>query len=118
MSLEQIQAFSEACEEIKFAGRIRKEIYGWVEQTLVGQQYHILGKEEKGVLRGYLGKMTGFSRAQVTRLIAACEAETRDLQAPIFRRTPCLELLAALVAEAYCCSHRWLSGILSAASVL
>jgi transposase InsO family protein len=69
MSLEQIRSFLEASEEIKFAGRNRKEIYGWVGQTLVGQQYHLLGKEEKGLLRSYLGKMTGLSRAQVTRLI-------------------------------------------------
>src|SRR5450759_4477059 len=46
-----------------------KEVYNWVGQTLVGQQYHILLKEEKGLLRIYLAKMTGLSRAQVTRLI-------------------------------------------------
>jgi transposase InsO family protein len=70
MSLEQIRAFLQASEEIKFVGKNRKEIYSWVGQTLVGQQYHILRKEEKGLLRCYLGKMTGLSRAQVTRLIA------------------------------------------------
>ena len=69
MSLEQIRAFLQASEEIRFAGKNRKEIYSWVGQTLVGQQYHILRKEEKGLLRSYLGKMTGLSRAQVTRLI-------------------------------------------------
>jgi transposase InsO family protein len=69
MSLEQVRAFLQASEEITFAGRNRKEIYSWVGQTLIGQQYHILGKEDKGVLRSYLGKMTGMSRAQVTRLI-------------------------------------------------
>src|ERR1700736_3474697 len=69
MSLEQIRAFLEASEEIRFTGRNRKEMYSWVGQTLVGQQYHILRKEEKGLLRSYVGKMTGLSRAQVTRLI-------------------------------------------------
>jgi transposase InsO family protein len=69
MSLEQIRAFLEASEEIAFAGRNRKEIYNWARQMLVGQQYHIQGKAEKGLLRSYLGKMTGLSRAQVTRLI-------------------------------------------------
>src|SRR5258708_30981643 len=69
LSLEQIRAFLEASEEIRFAGRNRKEIYSWVEQTLIVQQYHILGKEEKGLLRSYLGKMTGLSRSQMTRLI-------------------------------------------------
>src|SRR5437016_11112738 len=70
MSLEQIRALLQASEEIEFAGKNRKEIYLWMGQTLVGQQYPILGKEEKGLLRSYLGKMTGLSRAQVTRLIA------------------------------------------------
>src|SRR6202048_5562135 len=69
MRLEQIRAFLQASEEIRFTGRNRKEMYSWVGQTLVGQQYHILKKEEKGLLRSYLGKMTGLSRARVTRLI-------------------------------------------------
>src|SRR5437016_10214309 len=69
MSLEQIRALLQASEEIEFAGKNRKEIYLWMGQTLVGQQYHILGKEEKGLLRSYLGKMTGLSRSQMTRLI-------------------------------------------------
>ena len=69
MSLEQIRGFLEASGEIEFVGKNRKEVYNWVGQTLVGQQYHILGKEEKGLLRSYLGKMTGLSRAQVTRLM-------------------------------------------------
>jgi len=38
MSLEQIRAFLQASEEIKFVGKNRKEIYSWVGQTLVGQQ--------------------------------------------------------------------------------
>jgi transposase InsO family protein len=69
MSLEQIRGFLQASGEIEFVGKNRKEVYNWVGQTLVGQQYHILLKEEKGLLRIYLAKMTGLSRAQVTRLI-------------------------------------------------
>ncbi len=69
MTLEQIRAFLQASEEIGFEAKNRKEMYTWMERTLVGQQYHILGKEDKGLLRSYLGKMTGLSRAQVTRLI-------------------------------------------------
>jgi len=69
MSLEQIQDFLDASQEYRFEGRGREEMYEWVKKTLVGQQYHIQGKAEKGLLRSYLGKMTGLSRAQVTRLI-------------------------------------------------
>jgi transposase InsO family protein len=69
MSLEQIQDFLDASQEFRFEGRGREEMYEWVKKTLVGQQYHIQGKAEKGLVRSYLGKMTGLSRAQVTRLI-------------------------------------------------
>jgi transposase InsO family protein len=69
MSLEQIRAFLQASEEIRFTGRSRKEIYSWVGQSLVDQQYHILRKEDKGLLKSYLEKMAGMSRAQITRLI-------------------------------------------------
>jgi transposase InsO family protein len=69
MSLEQIRDFLGASQEFRFEGMRREEMYEWVKKTLVGQQYHIQGKAEKGLLRSYLGKMTGLSRAQVTRLI-------------------------------------------------
>jgi transposase InsO family protein len=69
MSLEQIRAFMAASEEIRFEGGNRKEIYDWVRQTVIEQQYHVQGKAGKGLLRGYIGKTTGLSRAQLTRLI-------------------------------------------------
>lgn len=69
MSLEEIRAFLEASEEIRFEGRNRKEVYCWVKQTLTRQQYQKQGKAQKGLLRSYLAKMTGLSRAQATRLI-------------------------------------------------
>jgi len=40
-----------------------------VTRTLVEHEYGRQPREAKGVLRQYLGKMTGLSRAQVTRLI-------------------------------------------------
>jgi transposase InsO family protein len=69
MSLEQIQAFMAASEEIRFEGHNRKEAYNWVRETVVEKQYHVQGKAEKGLLRCYVAKVTGLSRAQVTRLI-------------------------------------------------
>ena len=69
LSLEQIRAFLEASEEFRFEARKRKEVYDWVTQTLVEHAYSGQPREAKGVLREYLGKMTGLSRAQVTRLI-------------------------------------------------
>lgn len=69
MDLEGIRAFMAASQEIQFEGRNRKEVYEWVRQTAVEQQYHVQGRVGKGLLRSYLAKTTGLSRAQVTRLI-------------------------------------------------
>jgi transposase InsO family protein len=69
LSLEQIRAFLEASEEVEFAGRNREEVYGWVEETLRQQNYGELGRADRGLVRRYLQKMTGLSRAQITRLI-------------------------------------------------
>lgn len=69
MSLEEIRAFMAASQEIRFEGGDRKEIYNWVRQTVSEQQYHRQGKAGKGLLRSYIAKTTGLSRAQVTRLI-------------------------------------------------
>lgn len=69
MSLEGIRAFLAASETVEFAGQKREEIYRWVERTLREQDYGRLGRAEKGLVRQYVGKMTGLSRAQVARLI-------------------------------------------------
>ena len=69
LSLEEIRRFVEGSEGLHFEGRDRKQIYGWVEQVLVGQQYGSQGKAARGLLRRYMEKMTGLSRAQVTRLV-------------------------------------------------
>src|SRR5437868_2908167 len=69
MSLEQIREFVAASQEIRFEGAKRKEVYDWARQVLTEQQYHLQGKAGRGLLRCYLAKTTGLSRAQVTRLI-------------------------------------------------
>ena len=69
MSLEQIQAFLGASGEVQFRARVREELYGWVEQTLRAQDYPRQGRAAKGLLRRYVAKLTGLSRAQTGRLI-------------------------------------------------
>ena len=69
LSLEQIRTFLDASEEWRFEANNREELYGWVRRTLVEQEYGGQKREAKGLLRNYVGKMTGLSRAQVTRLI-------------------------------------------------
>jgi transposase InsO family protein len=69
LNLEQIGAFLAASEDFRFEANNREELYGWVTRTLVEQEYGGQKREGKGLLRSYVGKMTGLSRAQVTRLI-------------------------------------------------
>ena len=69
LSLEQIQAFLDGSGEVGFKGQNREEVYGWVDQTLRQQRYERLLRSERGLVRRYVEKMTGLSRAQTTRLI-------------------------------------------------
>jgi transposase InsO family protein len=69
ISLEQIQDFSRASDGVGFEGRNREEVYGWVNEVLRGHGYAELKRSARGLVRQYLAKMTGLSRAQITRLI-------------------------------------------------
>src|SRR5260370_41018622 len=53
LSLEQIQAFLEASDEIRFNASDRLELYEWMERTLVEQEYAGLGRASKGLVRRY-----------------------------------------------------------------
>jgi transposase InsO family protein len=112
LSLEQIRCFIAASEELRFASENRVQRYAWVERVLVEQQYASQGKAARGLLRRYIEKMTGLSRAQVSRLIAGYTASgrvrvaeyRRHRFAPRYTRAD-VELLAS-VDEA----HETLSG--------
>jgi len=69
VSLEQMRAFLEASDEVAFQGCKRSEVYGWVDRTLREQKWDELKRSSRGLVRRYLEKMTGLSRAQITRLI-------------------------------------------------
>jgi transposase InsO family protein len=85
-SLEQIRAFLAGSGEVRFTGQCRKEVYGWTERVLVRHQYLSLGRREKGLVRRYVARMTGLSRAQVTRLIASYASTGRVKARPYRRR--------------------------------
>lgn len=85
LSLEEMRAFLVGAEAVEFAAQGRKEIYAWVERVLVRHEYARRGKSDKGVLRRYVEKMTGLSRAQVTRLIAGYAATGR-VKVPEYQR--------------------------------
>ena len=85
-SLAQIRAFLAGSGELRFAGQRREEVYGWVETTLVRLQYASLDKPGKGLVRRYIARMTGLSRAQGTRLITGYR-KTGRVKAAAYQRT-------------------------------
>jgi hypothetical protein len=112
LSVEAMGWFVLASEEIRFEAQDRQQLYDWVEQVLVRQQYALLGKAARGLVRRYIEKMTGLSRAQVTRLIARYTGSGR-VQVTVYRRRRFAQLytradieLLASVDEA----HETLSG--------
>jgi hypothetical protein len=69
MSLAQIQAFLESSEEVEFKAGNKEDLYEWVNQTLRQLDYGKLKRSGRGLVRRYVAKMTGLSRAQATRLL-------------------------------------------------
>ncbi len=76
MSLEQlttiaaIERFLAGTQEVAICLAINKqERYRWVQKTLAKHEYLLLGKAHKGVMTRYLMKITGYSHAQIKRLI-------------------------------------------------
>src|SRR5271157_1979462 len=67
LSLKGIAAFLHASEEIHFLGENRQQVYAWMETVLRQQQYVQQGRRARGLLRRYLEKMTGRSRARHLR---------------------------------------------------
>jgi transposase InsO family protein len=66
----QIKAFLKGSHGIRFEGKSREQIYSWIEKLLVHHQYHQQERPMRGLLRQYVEKIKGMSRAQGTRLIA------------------------------------------------
>jgi hypothetical protein len=68
-TLEQVKLFVESSQGIDFNGLNLKEKYHWTEEALKKFKYPWLKKAGKGVIRQYIEKVTGYSRAQVNRLV-------------------------------------------------
>ena len=68
-TLDQIRAFLDGSEptDFRFAGR--DSAYDFVRRTLVRFEFHGLKRDEKGLVKRFIEKVTGYSRAQITRLV-------------------------------------------------
>src|SRR3990170_4377247 len=69
-TIEQVQQFLEGSGGFEFRPLSGEEKYEWMESVLQRFKYWGLRRMEKRMVRQYLGKMSGYSRAQVFRLIA------------------------------------------------
>ncbi|NLI41693.1 MAG: hypothetical protein GX421_11025 [Caldisericales bacterium] len=84
-TIEQVKQFLDGSEGIEFRGLTVEEKYGWIERVLVRFRYYSLKRAEKGVIRRYLEKVSGYSRAQVSRLIGEYKRRGR-LEKTQYRR--------------------------------
>ena len=68
-TIEQIRQFLEGNHEVEFEPASGEDKYEWIESVLRRFRYAGLRRTQKGLIRQYLRKVTGYSRAQVFRLI-------------------------------------------------
>ena len=111
LSLEQIRAFLEGSEEVRFEGHGRQEVYDWITRLLREHSCRKQGKVVRGLLRRYVAKMTGRSRAQVTRLVGRylehSEVKEAVYRQPIGeRRKPQPEGKPGYLRVVECCVQR------------
>ncbi len=85
LSLEQIRAFLDGSSEVQFQAHDRTELYAWINQTLRQQNYGQFKRDGKGLVRLYVSKMTGLSRAQMTRLIR-CYQQGGEVKPRLYQR--------------------------------
>ena len=69
-TIADIRNFLTSSSGLTFKGKKRQEIYEWIEDTLIKFEYKTLKKKHKGIVRRYIKKMTGYSKAQMNRLIS------------------------------------------------
>lgn len=68
-TLDDLHAFSEGNDPVTFHPESRDDVCAFVRSTSVRFQYSLLNQRGKGLVKGFLGKVTNLPRAQLTRLI-------------------------------------------------
>lgn len=69
ISIAQIKEFAKITKDIQFKAASKKEKYEWIQDVLARFKYFSLKKKDKSTVKEYIMKMTGYSDAQITRLI-------------------------------------------------
>ena len=68
-TLDQVREFLDGSRTLDLQTQTRADAYALVAKTVQRFDYLLQGKADKGVLRRFLAKVTGLSRAQLTRLL-------------------------------------------------
>jgi hypothetical protein len=71
-TIVDVMRFLNGSEQTSFIekGQSQEEAYCWIAQTLQKFSYAKAKKKDRGRIKKYIQKMTGYSRSQVTRLVA------------------------------------------------
>ena len=90
LTVAEMQEFVATNRQVGWSVPERESAYGLIERVLKAQQYRRLSKGHKGIIRGFLAKITAVSRAQMTRLIRRWmetrRIERKPMQRPNFPR--------------------------------
>jgi transposase InsO family protein len=83
-SLDDLRSFLAGSQAVDIKTPEREAAYAFIAQTLRRFGYGRLSKAGKGLVRAYLAKVTGLSRAQLTRLVGRAQdgEALRDRRAP------------------------------------
>lgn len=68
--LEAVEKFVAGVPEDTFKFLNKEETYKWIEQVLHSFSYRTLRKKERGQVRAYIQKVTGYSNSQTSRLVS------------------------------------------------
>lgn len=69
-TLDQVRRFLNVADAPGLRTESREAIYDFIRRTLDKFEYHDLRKRDKSLLKTFLTRVTGLSRAQLTRLVA------------------------------------------------
>jgi hypothetical protein len=98
LSLAEMEGFLKTHQHLRWSAPERESVYVLIEQVLKGQQYRRLSKGPKGIVRRFLAKVTGLSRAQLTRWIQRWLTTRRVERQPVPRPRFRLRYTAADIA--------------------
>jgi hypothetical protein len=78
LTLEQVRKFLDGTDSMELVIGSKSECYDWVRRTLVRFEYLTLRRSDRGILLRCLGRLTGYSRAQINRMVRQCRERVRS----------------------------------------